>query len=76
MMETVSAKLRLKVLQNFASYVIGDDPGFGKYVGDRIEIIELLYCLRRLEALVICEIVVKEGMPLSGCGTITRRFTE
>jgi hypothetical protein len=63
-MGTVSAELRRKVLQNFASYVIGLGPGFGKRVGDRIEVTELVCCLQRLEAMAVCEIVVKEGMVL------------
>lgn len=61
-METASAELRRKVLQNFASYVISVGPGFGKRVGDRIQVRELVFCLRKLEAMAVCEIVVKEGM--------------
>lgn len=61
-METTSGELRRKVLQNFASYVIGVGPGFGKRVGDRIQVKELVCCPRNLEATAVCEIDVKEGM--------------
>jgi hypothetical protein len=60
-METISTELRRRVLQNFARYVIGDAPGFGKRVGDRIQVTELIYCPRILKAMAICEVVVKEG---------------
>lgn len=62
-MESISAELKQRVLQNFASYVIADKPGFGKHVGDRIQVTELLYCARNLKAKAVCEVVVKEGKP-------------
>lgn len=59
--DSVSADVRRAVLRNFAAYVIGDGPGFGKRIGDRIQVTELVVSVRCSEATAVCEIVVEEG---------------
>ncbi|KAF8589648.1 hypothetical protein K439DRAFT_1628645 [Ramaria rubella] len=57
-----SANLKCKVLQHFSSYVIGEGRGFGKQVGDRIQITDLHFCLKEMKAVTICEIEVGKDM--------------
>jgi len=59
--DNVSADVRQAVLRNFAAYVIGKGPGFGKRVGDRFQITELVVSIPCSEATAVCEIIVEEG---------------
>jgi len=60
-------EIRHNVQRDFAYYVIGTKPGFGKSVGDRMEVKELAYCLKTSRAMGSCELTVAKGLlPLLG----------
>jgi hypothetical protein len=60
-MEEACPTTRKKVIHDFRCYVIGHGPGFGKAIGDRIIVKDLLYSIQELRAVAICELVVAEG---------------
>jgi len=62
MMEEACPTTREKVLHDFARFVIGHGPGFGKGIGDRIVVKDLLYSIQDLRAVAVCELIVKEDM--------------
>lgn len=60
-----------RVQQQFLYYVIGSKNGFGTNVGDRIEIVQLLYDTISERAIAECRIVVENGGLLSGLSLIS-----
>ncbi|KAF8520770.1 hypothetical protein BU17DRAFT_65230 [Hysterangium stoloniferum] len=72
MMKEACPAIREKVLHDFALYVVGRGPGFGKDIGDRIIVKDLLYSIQDLQAVAVCELIVKEG---KYHGIITQKCT-
>ncbi|GJJ14327.1 hypothetical protein Clacol_008591 [Clathrus columnatus] len=64
-LSSASHDIHKKVQTRFSYYVIGSKGTFGKRIGDRIQIVRLLYDMKNDRAVVECRIVVEDGTLMS-----------